>query len=168
MSLDDAVTAARAKQEQQAQSPGLRVDQEVEIQELAREAVKRLRVAPRSEQFVQVRAGAMFADYLYERRGFKAVRQERCWVLSTGTASRTPTTWAAPSRVLILESGEVGRIYREKVFERDLPGEFITELPLAPLPSDDPFFGGPGGSHASRVGVLKEKLAEAIVTYGAA
>ncbi|WP_143847328.1 hypothetical protein [Nocardiopsis sp. JB363] len=173
MSLDDAVNAAKARQEQQAQMARSHQEQErqeeAEIRGLVREATERLSErAPRSEEFVQVSRALLIGGYTSERRRFKVVRRERCWTLASGAACRTPTSQLVPSSVLLLESGRMGRVFEDQVFEPELAGEFVTEAPLAPVPDDDLLWQLMRRSGISRAEALKQELATTLLQYGAA
>jgi len=170
MSLDDAVNAAKARQEQQAQMARSHQEQErqeeAEIKALLQEAAERLSErASRSEEFVRVAPALLFGGYTSERRRFKVVRRDRCWVLSTGEARRTRDSELVPSSVLLLESGVMGRFYQEQHFHPQAKGEFVTTSRLVLLKDHDLFW---GSWSTNRVDALKQELATAILHYGAA
>lgn len=170
MSLDDAVNAAKVWQNQQAQMDRARLEreeqEEAEIQALVQEAAQGLSSqARRSEQFVKVSQVLLFGGYSSQGRRYKVVRRERCWVLSSGGACRTSSSELVPSSVLLLESGQMGRVYQDQGFDPEIAGEFVTASPLARLSPHDLFWGGPRATHVDE---LKRALGSAIVTYGAA
>ncbi|MFE1395137.1 hypothetical protein ACFW3Z_19885 [Nocardiopsis alba] len=169
MSLDDAVNAAKARQDQQA-----RIDrghqerkerEETEIKALLQEAAERLSLASRSEQFVKVAPALLFGRYTSGGKRYGVARRDRCWVLSTGEARRAPSAETVPSSVLLLESGIMARFYQEEDFHPQLEGEYVTSSSLVLLGDHDLFWGNLG---TSRIDALKRALGTAIVAYGAA